>query len=189
MKHFQSMSVSILVIAMIVVLAALGSKVNESPTRNAYLINNENGKTNAVPIRVRKIAVLSDTKLINFAERVAITCFSLTPLNYETKSNYCAEQFFSANPAAVYKKRYAEIRGRQISDEEATTYATVVRKPIITASWEKTNFQYYTVVIPIITTRILRDKRLPELKLAQLWVIPKVETVNPYQFEIIGIRI
>lgn len=189
MRHFQSITVSALTVVMMVLLFVMGSKVNEKPTRDAFVVSEVDGKRNAKKIKVRTFAILTDKKLINFAERVAVTCFSFTPLNYETKSNYCAEQYFSSYPAKQYKTVYAESIGRQISDDEATQYATVPRKPIIATTWDKTNFQYYVVLIPVISTKVLRDKRIPESKMITLWIAPKLKTVNPYQFEIVGIRI
>ncbi|MCG9579577.1 DotI/IcmL/TraM family protein [Vibrio tubiashii] len=185
MKHTQSLLVSVLTLLMIVLVGFLSYSINQSPQRNAYIM--QNGKL--THLNVRTFSALSDRTLINFAEHVAVTCFSLTPLNYQTKSDYCAEQYFSANPAAIYKTKYAEREGAKLAEQEATLYATAKRKPIIVVSWEKTQFQYYVVVVPLTTTEVRRNERIPKQKLARLWITPKRDTVNPYQFEIVGLKI
>ncbi|MCC2524967.1 hypothetical protein [Vibrio coralliilyticus] len=184
-RHLQSIIVIACILVMALLVTNLSTSVSTPPTREAYIKSGDQWKK----LKIHSVAALSDAKLINFAERVIITCFSLTPLNYVSKSEFCRNQYFSYNAGLVYQRKYAEIVGRQISEDEGTRYATGARKPVIVAPWEKNNYQYYVLVFPIKLTNVLRTSRVPESRLVQLWITPLQKSNNPFQFEIIGIRL
>ncbi|WP_038194421.1 hypothetical protein [Vibrio nigripulchritudo] len=184
-KHFQTITVAILVAVSLVLLIVIADSVNRSPVREAYIRQGESIQK----MKVRSVGSLSDAKLINFVERVIVTCFSLTPINYQTKSEYCAEQYFAYNAGRVYQRLYAQRVGRQIEEDEGTNYAAASWKPVIAVPWERTNYKYYVVVFPTVVTKVLRTSRHPQTRIARLFVRPSIKSTNPYQFEIIGFRI
>ncbi len=78
LKHIQTIIVGLLITVSFVLLVMIADSVNQPPIRKAYV---KDGDT-VQEITVRPVASLSDAKLINFVERVIVTCFSLTPINY-----------------------------------------------------------------------------------------------------------
>lgn len=185
LKHIQTIIVGLLITVSFVLLVMIADSVNQPPIRKAYV---KDGDT-VQEITVRPVASLSDAKLINFVERVIVTCFSLTPINYQAKSDYCAEQYFAYNAGRVYQRLYAQRVGKDIEEDEGTNYAAASWKPVIAVPWEKTNYQYYVVVFPTVVTKVLRTSRHPQTRVVRLFVRPSIKSANPYQFEIIGFRI
>ncbi|MEI8659213.1 DotI/IcmL/TraM family protein [Vibrio sp. Hal054] len=182
--HRQSLITRILIIVNMLIVGLIAYSVNKQPERQA--IYQEDGKIKSV--RIRDLASITDTKLLTFTNDVVATCFSLTQVNAESKSAYCADTYFSRNPAFIYRQKYADPIKDELVENDQTIYAAMPTAPVILQRPTQKR-QYYTVFTIVKLTRVGRTQRTTQSKYMRLFIMPTQKSVSPYQFEIVGIQI
>lgn len=182
--HVKSYATMAVILVMYLLIAMIWGSVNKKPERIAVSHNEQGYK----PLKVRASSSITDRKVMDFASKVIATCFSLTPLNVQSKSEYCAQTYFRYNPAEIYKKRYAAPLGKIMKKNESTTYSVIPRKPII-ISTPKRGQPYYVVYATTLSTTVTRSGPKTHTRNVRLWIVPTLTSVNAEQFNIIGVRI
>lgn len=178
-----------LIVLMFVTSYLISDYVQTAPQRTA-VIRSVDDSTRLEPVYTRKTITITDQKLVNWVDKVATTCFSLTQINIDSKSDFCRDQYFVTSAGAAYKDVYVSRIAQTINTRAANQYAVLPYPPLIVQSPSAhSNRLYYTVYVTMVISTVERKATTPRFEKITLYVAPKITTVNANQFVITGFRI